>query len=346
LPTGSGRSYKLTAIPPSGSIYTQFTLSNIRVESDKVEFIELQYNHATPVTAIDLQTQHQNGTYSNPTTVTLSATAAAGYTIANTYYKVDGGAQQAYSSAFTVSGTGDHIVEFWSFDNSGVQEEHKAKNFTLQNLPITTTLNASADTYIRSGSPHENEGAGLFMKVQQNGSNRGLVRYSQSALQSAVGGGTVLSAKIRLTITDNGNNWGTTGRTVDIHRLTSDWTEGNGTEADRGNGPGATWSCALDSLIENLVKNCSGAAEWEMGLPNNHSVHPWVQTASATQTITNNQSGVVEYDVTADIQAFVNGTNNNYGWIIRKTDEGQSGQVSFGTKESSTAPQLVVTYQP
>ncbi len=83
-----------------------------------------------------------------------------------------------------------------------------------------------------------------------------------------------------------------------------------------------------------------------MGQPNNFPVHPWAQSASATQTITNSQSGVVEFDVTRDVAAFLNGTQPNYGWIIKKTDEGQNGQVSFGTKESTFSPQLIVTYQP
>jgi hypothetical protein len=83
-----------------------------------------------------------------------------------------------------------------------------------------------------------------------------------------------------------------------------------------------------------------------MGQPNNPAVHPWIQSATATQTITNNQTGVMEFDVTTDISNFLNGTNQNYGWIIKKSNEGQNGQVSFGTKESTSVPQLVVTYQP
>jgi hypothetical protein len=50
--------------------------------------------------------------------------------------------------------------------------------------------------------------------------------------------------------------------------------------------------------------------------------------------------------VTADVAASVTGAGGNYGWIVRKTDEGPSGLVSFGTRESTAAAQLVVTYQP
>jgi hypothetical protein len=186
----------------------------------------------------------------------------------------------------------------------------------------------------------------MFMKLQSSGDNRALVRFDQAALQSAIGNGTILSAKLRLTITDNGNNWGTSGRTVGVHRLIANWTEGNGTESSRGSGSGATWNCAIDISIQNQARDCSGTTEWEMGQPNNPSAHPWIQTPTSSQTITNNQTGIVEYDVTEDVASFASATNNNYGWIIKKTNEGQNGQVSFGTKESTAIPQLVVTYQP
>jgi hypothetical protein len=212
-------------------------------------------------------------------------------------------------------------------------------------LPVTITFNASADTYVRSGNDNRNEGAEQYLNLQSSGNNRSLIRFNQSAMQSAITG-DVLSAKLRLTIADNGNNWGTSGRTVDVHRLIADWIEGNGTDSVRGTGYGATWNCAIDSFIQNQAKDCSGSSLWEMAQPNNSSVHPWAQALSATQTITNNQSGVVEYDITSDVASFLNGSSTNYGWIIKKTDEGQNGQVSFGSKESSNVPQLIVTYQP
>jgi hypothetical protein len=208
-------------------------------------------------------------------------------------------------------------------------------------LPVTVTFNSVADTYVRSGLTNHNQGGSQFMQVQSSGDNRGLVRFDQNVMQSSISG-NVISAKLRLTITDTMGSWGTTGRTVDVHRLISDWVEGNGTENDKGTGSGATWNCAIDSIISNTAKNCSGSTEWNMGQPSNH---PWMQAATDTEVIITNQTGIVEYDVTSDVAAFMNGTSN-YGWLIKKTNENQTGQVSFGTRESSSVPQLVVTYQP
>lgn len=212
--------------------------------------------------------------------------------------------------------------------------------------PVTVTVNAASDTNVRSGQDNRNYGASEFMRIQSSGNNRALVKFDQDEIETIIGDGTILTAKVQLTITDNGNNWGSFGRPVDIHRLTSDWSEGNGTEDDRGDDNGATWNCAIDSLIENQAKNCSGITEWEMGQPNNPSVHPWIESPTDTYNISNEQGGEIEYYVTSDVQEFLDGNEDNFGWIIKKTNEGQSGMVSFGTKESSYTPQLVITYQP
>jgi len=193
--------------------------------------------------------------------------------------------------------------------------------------------------------PNRNYGGDSVMDVRALGNNRALVRFSQSDLQSIVGNKPILSAKLRLTIAGNAGGWGNDGRTVDARRLLQDWTEGNGTENNRGTGQGMTWNCAKDSNIANLVKNCNGGSEWEMGQPIS-GAHPWVQNTSATQTISNGQTGVVEYDVMNDLAGFLNGQSDNYGWILKKTNENQSGAVSFSTREGVSAPQLVVTYQP
>ena len=55
----------------------------------------------------------------------------------------------------------------------------------------------------------------------------------------------------------------------------------------------------------------------------------------------------VEFDVTQDVQAFLNGTSTNYGWIIKKTVDSESGQVEFASREEtgSNAPELVLVFE-
>jgi hypothetical protein len=151
-------SYAIVATPPSGSIYVPFVLDNLVVTGYQTEIISLQFIHEPPVTTADLATDNGDGTYSDPTTVTLSATAASGFTIANTYYTVDGGAQQTYTDPFTVSGGGEHTITFWSIDNAGVPEAPKTKPFTIHvnEAPVVDELSDTTldegDTYSANGS--------------------------------------------------------------------------------------------------------------------------------------------------------------------------------------------------
>src|SRR5882724_2558447 len=143
FPTSNGNNYTITATPPNGSIYNTFSLSSVTVTSNETEVISLQYNHATPITTAALSpTPDNQGNYSDPTTVTLSATAAASYSIANTYYTVDGCSQQTYSTPFTLTGNGNHTITYWSVDNSGVTETHNTKTFT-----ILATYNLTGTVY-------------------------------------------------------------------------------------------------------------------------------------------------------------------------------------------------------
>lgn len=196
------------------------------------------------------------------------------------------------------------------------------------------SLSASADTYLRSGAPDTNEGGSSFLRLRASGDNRALVRFDQAALQAAVGSGSLVSATLELQITENADNWGSTGRTVSAYRLTSDWAEGNGfvdqgSPPNRGTGSGATWACAVDADISDQGKDCSGATEWEMGKPNEPQLHPWREPATATVLITNGLTGAVSFDVTSDVQAFLSGSAQNSGWIVKKDLEGPSGQVQF-----------------
>src|SRR5258706_220577 len=87
----------------------------------------------------------------------------------------------------------------------------------------TTILDAISDTYLKSGSPNQNLGTATFLRIQQSGSNRSLVRFDNTQIASAVGPGTLVSATLQLYIQDNGNNWGANGQTVAAHRLLTDW---------------------------------------------------------------------------------------------------------------------------
>lgn len=193
-----------------------------------------------------------------------------------------------------------------------------------------TTLLPAADTYIRQGSPNQNQGGDAILRLQSSGHNRALIRFDQSAIAAVVSGGSLVAARLEVTITDNGENWGTSGRPIALHRLTQPWTE-----------LGATWNCAIDDTPANQSPDCSGVTQWEMGSP--ASANPFAPTSTATAVIHNDQGGVVSFDVTADVASFLAGSQANNGWVLKKVDEGQNGRVAFASRESSVAGRLRMT---
>jgi hypothetical protein len=122
--------YTITAAPPDGSPFAIFNVQNVTVNGDKELFVVLQFAHEPPVTTIAVSPQATNGLYPDPVTVTLSALAAQGYTVQSTQFSIDGGAAQMYSGPFTVSGGGQHTIQYWSVDNTGVFD--LAKTLTIQ----------------------------------------------------------------------------------------------------------------------------------------------------------------------------------------------------------------------
>jgi hypothetical protein len=213
------------------------------------------------------------------------------------------------------------------------------------------TLNASADTFVRPGPPNTNQGAWSYLRVRAAGDNRALVRFDRDQLRAAVGTGELVSATLTFHI-NRALNWGTEGGTIGLHRLTVDWAEGNGFDAEgensvgrRGTGPGATWACAIDANIANHVKDCSGPTEWEMGKPNRPDLHQWVDAATASSVIQTGQTGSLSFDVTGDVLAFLSGEAANDGWIVKKDKRSETGRIQLASRETENGPQLVLVMQ-
>lgn len=183
--------------------------------------------------------------------------------------------------------------------------------------------------------------------LQKAGQKRTLLSFDLSEQV----GKEVTSAKLRLYITYIADSWGTSGRTIDLYKISNSWVEGNGNNfrpkpADsdtaetpiRGSGHGVTWSCADDSNIGNGKANCTSV--WNGDL--------FANAKTSTAIVGNAMLGEwVEFDVTADVNAFTSGQISNHGWLVKRTNESQAGRVGFTSAENadtSNAPQLVLTF--
>jgi len=102
-------------------------------------YIWVSIDETAPTTTASLSGPTSGGQYYSTVQVTLSATDTGGSGVANTYYKVDGGAKTTYSgSAFTVSGFANHTVKYWSVDSAGNVETTKTVSFTVSAIPVVS----------------------------------------------------------------------------------------------------------------------------------------------------------------------------------------------------------------
>ena len=235
------------------------------------------------------------------------------------------GAAQA-TCAPGILGSGPHTVEVSLLDQAG-NLASATLAFELLTGPGLHTLRLpiAADTYLKQGTPNQNQGDETILRVRQSGKNRSLLRLDPAEVASLLAGATVHSARLELFIADNGNNWGVAGRTVDLHRLTALWSE-----------LGATWNCADDSEPSNHQPDCN--PEWSGG---SFDAEP-----TASLLVTNGLAGSVDFDVTAEISAMAEGAAHE-GWLLKKSAEGQSGRIEFVSREGvpEEQPGVVVVFE-
>jgi hypothetical protein len=208
---------------------------------------------------------------------------------------------------------------------------------TLEDTTTTTnrvsseqrTVSATGDSFIKKGQPNKNFGDDLTLQLKSSGKNRALIGVDASAIDAAMTQAVLLSATLELTIDFTYDNWGS-GRAIDAHRLEQSWSE-----------LGSTWNCADDTDTSNGSADCDGATEWEM----QSGPLPWAAEASDSTVISSGQTGVVTFDVTGDVADMVAG-GDAFGWIVKKTDEGQSGRILFASRESVSPPRLILEVEP
>ena len=235
------------------------------------------------------------------------------------------GAQSA-NCHLSALAAGNHTLQARLRDNAGNPAQ---ASFGFQLLlgsgPHMVTFQTVADTYLRKGADNRNQGTETVLRVKEGGKNRTLIQFDPQGLLTTISGATLVSASLELHVESNGRNWGKTGRTVDVHRMTEAWTE-----------TGATWSCAVDANPSNSQPDC--AAQWNGGT--------FAPAATASVLHTKELAGWVSFDVTSDVAAFVNGTSN-HGWLLKKTDERKSGQVAYDSRQGSAGegPRLVVIFE-
>ena len=202
-----------------------------------------------------------------------------------------------------------------------------SKNLTAFRTCLVTgtpnTSTADIDTYVDQSAATTNNGAAATMSVRSsNAANQRIyIRFDLTKCSPAIPAtASIKIATLRLLV----STLPTACRTEDAFRVTASWTEA-----------GITWNNQPFGTSLNNPASASRTSSINVG-------------AAPCQNQTNN-TYISGWDVAADVQAYVNGTATNYGWMVRDDVENSATARtgSFATKNANflvAAPQLVVNY--
>ncbi len=111
------------------------------VETPK--WVTFKIDASAPTTAISLAgTAGTSPWYTSSVSVTLTATDT-GSGVAQTDYRVDGGAWQVYTAAFTVSGDGYHNVSYYSVNAAGDAEATSTRSIQIDATPPSASASVA-----------------------------------------------------------------------------------------------------------------------------------------------------------------------------------------------------------
>ncbi len=183
--------------------------------------------------------------------------------------------------------------------------------------PLTTTLAATADTYIDSSGKTTNFGSSPNLVVYGNPDDAALLQWDLSSIPA---GSTLQSATFSLNVTNTSTN------TYEIYALNRSWTQSQATwkKADNGN----TWQTAgaLGSLDRGTTVLGTVTA-----------------SALGTRTIVLNAAGL------AVVQGWIDDPATNFGFVIQDYANANKDDLVFSSKEATIAadrPQLQMVYIP
>jgi hypothetical protein len=192
----------------------------------------------------------------------------------------------------------------------------------LVSYPKTTTY--STDSFVNQASAAQNNGTATSVTLQSKASQnqRIYVRFDlTSCLFAPPSGAIVRTATLRMLETGALPN---VCRTYDVFRNTTAWGETT-----------ITWTNQPAGTTANVPASAGRTSSQDLGSPTTCANH-----AATTY---------VNWDVTADVSAFLGGTATNDGWMIRDDveDAAPAVKVNFFARDQNTlidAPQLLITY--
>ncbi|MFO7678346.1 MAG: DNRLRE domain-containing protein [Thermoplasmatota archaeon] len=215
------------------------------------------------------------------------------------------------SNSYSSSAPSYDTTYYWkivAWDEHGVSTEGPIWEFTTEDIQILTEVFTPSKDSYIQENSNSNYGNYQYLRVGFAYIRHGLIAFDVSSLS----GKTIISAELRLYKYDDYylcEYTNPVGRTYDVHRVIDNWNEN-----------GVRW--------------------------NNRPDHDSTITDGAI--VPNNNNNWMIWNVTNDVQSFLNGIYNNYGWLIKDNDELDCHSSSyFRSKEypnENYRPVLEITY--
>lgn len=200
------------------------------------------------------------------------------------------------------------------------------------------TLGTSGDNtlyFSSTGALSNGTGPKMSVGVNDNGeARRAVLRFDvASAIPS---GSTINSAYVVLRITSSASF---TIEPHTMHRLTSDWGEGSSNAEPFGSGDGAPSAVGDATWIHAF----SPSSNWAS------AGGDFVASPSASSQVGGfGAPAFFDAGMGADVQAWVDGTVPDFGWLLKSDESGISTARRYATREGAPqdAPELVINFTP